>query len=271
MLFPSDNQDINEEMDDDKIDFFLGPPVLVKKDPIVKTQKKTTSVSRTKAFRDCCKRVQQRRTRLSTSRVSDQVEALHLMRNLQKKFPTSRENQVSNLSLLVLIKTLRLSYNQVSNIKSNELEVKKTDLATFPPARQIFAEVAGDMLPEGIEVTEKSATVPLQSLLDHTAQRCCQTSNNYIPSSSPLSRFYPWSPLECESLNILVILLFILYYSNKQTTFVGYVHSYKTSALRVQTHSPCCVERFHDSQMFKVKRRRIKSPYEDTHSIGDCG
>lgn len=52
-----------------------------------------------------------------------------------------------------------------------ELTIRKTDLTRIPTAKTIFRIAKELMVPEGVKVTEMAASVPLQSLLDHTVKR----------------------------------------------------------------------------------------------------
>lgn len=52
-----------------------------------------------------------------------------------------------------------------------ELTIRETDLTRIPTAKTIFRTAKEVMVPEGVRVTETAASVPLQSLLDHTVKR----------------------------------------------------------------------------------------------------
>ena len=106
--------------------------------------------------------------------VKGQAEALHIVRRLNREYPETSHNPVTNLSLLTVVKNLGLSYNNLVDLRwwiLDELTVKRTDLSTIPPADKVFREAESVMLPEGIEVEEEAASVAIQSLLDHTTYR----------------------------------------------------------------------------------------------------
>ena len=103
--------------------------------------------------------------------LSGQVEALHIVRRLNREYPEISQNPVTNLSLLTVIKNLGLSYSQAVDLRwwlLDELTIKKTDLTKIPPMSSIFREAEASMVPEGMEVTEELASVGLQELLNHT-------------------------------------------------------------------------------------------------------
>ena len=106
--------------------------------------------------------------------MAGQAEALHIIRRLNAEYPETKDNAVTNLSLLTLIKTLGLSYNKAVDLRwwiLDQTTVKKTDLSTIPPIPKVFSEAKEEMLPGGIKVEEEAASVPLQSLIDHTVFR----------------------------------------------------------------------------------------------------
>ena len=53
----------------------------------------------------------------------------------------------------------------------NENSINKRDLSTIPPIKNIFKEAESVMLPNGMIAEEWVASIPLQNLFDHTAQR----------------------------------------------------------------------------------------------------
>ena len=81
---------------------------------VKKKQLKTYNqrVTKKKPFGMVTARTQRRRTKTNTDRVCDEAEAFATVRKLNKKYPATEEDVVSNLDLLVLIKKLRLSFNQ---------------------------------------------------------------------------------------------------------------------------------------------------------------
>ena len=106
-----------------------------------------------------------------TAGSAGQVEALHVMRHLNREYPKSLRNPVTNLSLLMVIKSLGLSYNQAVDLRwwlLDELTVKNTDLTKIPPMSRIFREAEASMVPDGMKVTKELASVSLQELLNHT-------------------------------------------------------------------------------------------------------
>ena len=58
-------------------------------------------------------RARRQRLHKAVWKLTDKDEATDLCKRLQNKFGLKPVNQVSHLSLLVLVKKLRLSYNQV--------------------------------------------------------------------------------------------------------------------------------------------------------------
>ena len=93
------------------------------------------------------------------------------MHRLNREYHKSLRNPVTNLSLLTVIKSLGLSYNQAVDLVwwlLDELTVKNTDLTKIPPMSRIFREAEASMVPDGMKVTEELASVGLQELLNHT-------------------------------------------------------------------------------------------------------
>ena len=106
--------------------------------------------------------------------MAGQAEALHIIRRLNVEYPDTKGNAVTNLSLLTVIKTLGLSYNKAVDLRwwiLDQITIKKTDLSTIPPIPKVFSEAKEKMVPGGVEIEEEAASVPLQSLLDHTVFR----------------------------------------------------------------------------------------------------
>ena len=106
-----------------------------------------------------------------TAGSAGKVEALHIMHNLNREYPKSLRNPVTNLSLLMVIKSLGLSYNQAVDLRwwlLDKLTVKNTDLTKIPSMSRIFREAEASMVPDGMKVTEELAIVSLQELLNHT-------------------------------------------------------------------------------------------------------
>ena len=101
-------------------------------------------------------------------------EAVMLLRRLHREYPETRQGStVSNLSLLVMIRSLGLSYNKLVDMRfwiMDELS-KGTDLSSMPPARKIMAMAYASTLPAMPPMGDMAASVPLQSLLDKTSER----------------------------------------------------------------------------------------------------
>ena len=103
-----------------------------------------------------------------------QAEALHIVSRLNREYPETLRNPVSNIALMTAVRKMALSYNNLRDLRwwiLNELTVKKSDLRTIPPVKKVIREAESVMLPEGIQVEEEVAFVPLQKLLDHTTCR----------------------------------------------------------------------------------------------------
>ena len=103
-----------------------------------------------------------------------QAEALHIVSRLNREYPETLRNPVSNIALMTAVRKMALSYNNLRDLRwwiLNELTVKKSDLRTIPPVKKVFREAESVMLPEGIQVEEEVVFVPLQELLDHTTCR----------------------------------------------------------------------------------------------------
>ena len=49
--------------------------------------------------------------------LAGQVEALHILRRLNREYPENLNSPVTNLSLLTVIKTIGLSYNQAVDLR----------------------------------------------------------------------------------------------------------------------------------------------------------
>jgi hypothetical protein len=77
---------------------------------MAKTGPKSKPFSQLKSVRHIQRRLNQR-----LLNVDGNAEALAIIRKLQRDFPESKGNRVTNISLLTLVKNLRLSYNQVRN------------------------------------------------------------------------------------------------------------------------------------------------------------
>ena len=93
------------------------------------------------------------------------------MHHLDREYPKDLQNPVTNISILTVIKSLGLSYNQAVDLRwwlLDELTVKNTDLTKIPPMSRIFREAEASMVPDGMKVTEELASVGLQELLNHT-------------------------------------------------------------------------------------------------------
>jgi hypothetical protein len=120
------------------------------------------------------------------------MEAKAIVDRLHRKFPDARRDPVNHLSWMTAIKTIPLGFNQVTSMIMSmtmislsqvarlrlwlltELTVRNSDLSRIPTARSIFAIAHDVMVPggkAGVVMSETSASVPLQLLLDHTAQR----------------------------------------------------------------------------------------------------
>ena len=67
-----------------------------------------------KKYSDLKKRARYMRIKETADKIDNILEARHLSTRLDNKFHVEPKNLVKKLSLLFLIKTLRLSYNQVS-------------------------------------------------------------------------------------------------------------------------------------------------------------
>ena len=109
-----------------------------------------------------------------TAGSAGRVEAMHIMHRLNREYPKSLQNPIINLSLLTVIKSLGLSYNQAGDLRwwlLDELIVKNTDLTKIPPMSRIFRDAEASMLPDGMKVTEELASISLQELLNHTILR----------------------------------------------------------------------------------------------------
>ena len=92
------------------------------------------------------------------------------MHRLDREYPKDLQNPVTNISILTVIKSLGLSYNQAVDLRwwlLDELTVKNTDLTKIPPMSRIFREAEASMVPDGMKVTEELASVGLQELLNH--------------------------------------------------------------------------------------------------------
>ena len=93
------------------------------------------------------------------------------MHHLDREYPKDLQNPVTNISILTVLKSLGLSYNQAVDLRwwlLDELTVKNTDLTKIPPMSRIFREAEASMVPDGMKVTEELASVGLQELLNHT-------------------------------------------------------------------------------------------------------
>ena len=93
------------------------------------------------------------------------------MHRLDREYPKDLQNPVTNISILMVIKSLGLLYNQALDLQwwlLDELTVKNTDLTKIPPMSRIFREAEASMVPDGMKVTEELASVGLQELLNHT-------------------------------------------------------------------------------------------------------
>ena len=93
------------------------------------------------------------------------------MHRLDREYPKDLQNPVTNISILTVIKSLGLSYNQAVDLRwwlLDELTVKNTDLTKIPPMSRIFREAEASMVPDGMKGTEDLASVGLQELLNHT-------------------------------------------------------------------------------------------------------
>ena len=93
------------------------------------------------------------------------------MHRLDREYPKDLQNPVTNISILTVIKSLGLLYNQTVDLRwwlLDELTVKNTDLTKIPPMSRIFREAEASMVPDGMKVTEELASVGLQELLNHT-------------------------------------------------------------------------------------------------------
>ena len=88
------------------------------------------------------------------------------MHRLDREYPKDLQNPVTNISILTVIKSLGLSYNQAVDLRwwlLDELTVKNTDLTKIPPMSRIFREAEASMVPDGMKVTEELASVGLES------------------------------------------------------------------------------------------------------------
>ena len=111
--------------------------------------------------------------------LAGQVEALHIMHRLDREYPKDLQNPVTNISILTVIKSLGLSYNQAVDLRwwlLDELTVKNTDLTKIPPMSRIFREAEASMVPDGMKVTEELASLGLQELLNYTILRLLTSS-----------------------------------------------------------------------------------------------
>ena len=112
-------------------------------------------------------------------------EAVMLLRRLHREYPETRQGStVSNLSLLVMIRTMGLTYNKLVDMRfwiMDELS-KGTDLSTMPSAKKVMAMAYASTLPEMPPMGDMAASVPLQSLLNKTTERllACSEVSEYL-------------------------------------------------------------------------------------------